>query len=68
MIIGDLIRIKDGHPYSQRVGLIVDRTFEILPPGSNLILVYKVLMKDTIINVPLKWLVRITDTHQTQEK
>ena len=62
MNVGDLVKIKESHPYGHRVGLIVDKTFEVLPPGTNLILVYKVLLKDTIINVPLKWMVRI-NTH-----
>ena len=59
MTIGDLVLLTEGHPYEGKVGLIVDRSFEILPPGTNLILVYKVLLKDTIINVPLKWMVRL---------
>ena len=68
MNIGDLVQLVDGHPYGGRTGVVVDRTLEILPPGTNRILVYKVLSDGIIINVPLKWMVRITDTHQTQEK
>ena len=59
MNIGDLVQLIPGHPYEGRVGVIVERTFEILPPGTNKILVYKVLTRGTIINVPLKWMVRI---------
>lgn len=59
MNVGDLVKLVPGHPYEGRVGMIVERTFEILPPGTNKILVYKVLTRGTIINVPLKWMVRI---------
>lgn len=59
MNVGDLVQLVPGHPYEGRVGVIVERTFEILPPGTNKILVYKVLTRGTIINVPLKWMVRI---------
>ena len=68
MNVGDLVKLVPGHPYEGRVGVIVERTFEILPPGTNKILVYKVLSNDTIINVPYKWL-QILNTHpETQEK
>ena len=59
MNVGDLVKLAPGHPYEGRVGMIVERTFEVLPPGTNKILVYKVLTRGTIINVPLKWMVRI---------
>ena len=44
------------------MGMVVERTYEILPPGTNLILVYKVLAAGIIINVPIKWLQTI-NTH-----
>ena len=59
MKVGDLVKLVPGHPYEGRVGVIVERTFEIMPPGTNKILVYKVLSGGIIINVPLKWMVRI---------
>ena len=68
MNAGDMVGLKAGHPYESKLGIIVERTFEILPPGTNKILVYKVLIDGIIINVPLKWLVQITDTHHPQEK
>jgi len=68
MNIGDMVTLKKGHPYEYRIGIIVDRTIEPLPPGTNRILVYKVLSEGTIINVPYKWL-QILNTHpETQEK
>jgi len=60
--IGELVQLVEGHPYEGRVGVIVDKTLEHLPPGTNRILVYKVLSEGIIINVPLKWMVRI-NTH-----
>ena len=69
MNIGELVQLIPGHPYEGRIGVIVDKTLEILPPGTNRILVYKILSDGIIINVPLKWMVRIqTLTQQTQEK
>ena len=62
MNIGELVQLVSGHPYEGRIGVIVDKTLEILPPGTNRILVYKVLLDSIIINVPLKWMVRI-NTH-----
>ena len=62
MNIGELVKLASGHPYEGRIGVIVDKTLEILPPGTNRILVYKVLLDSIIINVPLKWMVRI-NTH-----
>ena len=62
MNIGDLVQLVEGHPYEGTIGVIVDKTLEILPPGTNKILVYKVLSTGIIINVPLKWMVRI-NTH-----
>ena len=62
MNIGELVQLVEGHPYEGRVGVIVDKTLEHLPPGTNRILVYKVLSEGIIINVPLKWMVRI-NTH-----
>ena len=68
MNAGDIVSLKMGHPYESKIGIIVERTFEILPPGTNKILVYKVLLEGTIINVPYKWL-QILNTHpETQEK
>ncbi len=68
MNVGDMVQLKTGHPYENRVGIIVDRTIEPLPPGTNRILVYKVLSEGTIINVPYRWL-QILNTHpETQEK
>lgn len=68
MNIGDLVQLAIGHPYEGQVGVIVDRTIEILPPGTNRILVYKVMLEGIIINVPYKWL-RIINTHpSSQEK
>ena len=64
MNVGDLVQLVPGHPYEGRIGVIVDKTLEHLPPGTNRILVYKVLSDDIIINVPLKWMVRI-NTHPT---
>ena len=68
MIAGDIVSLKTGHPYETKIGIIVDRTLEILPPGTNKILVYKVLSDGIIINVPLKWMVRINTHPETQEK
>jgi len=62
MNVGELVQLVQGHPYEGRIGIIVERTLEILPPGTNRILVYKVLSGGIIINVPLKWMVRI-NTH-----
>ena len=66
--VGDLVQLKKDHPYEERIGVIVERTIEILPPGTNKILVYKVLSDGIIINVPYKWL-QIINTHpSSQEK
>ena len=68
MNIGDLVQLVEGHPYEGTIGVIVDKTLEILPPGTNRILVYKVLSDGIIINVPYRWL-QILNTHpETQEK
>ena len=68
MNVGDIVSLKEGHPYENRVGIIVDRTIEPLPPGTDKILVYKVLSDGIIINVPYRWL-QILNTHpSTQEK
>ena len=56
MNAGDLVTFKQGHPCEYKFGVIVERTIECLPPGTNKILVYKVLAGGTIINVPYKWL------------
>ncbi len=61
MSIGDLIRFKMGHPAEGKYGTIVDRVFQTLPPGNKKILVYKVLVEDIIINVPLKWMEQIKE-------
>ena len=68
MNVGELVQLVQGHPYEGRIGIIVERTLEILPPGTNRILVYKVLSGGIIINVPLKWMVRINTHPETQEK
>lgn len=62
MKVGDMITLRKGHPYEYRIGIIVDRTIEKLPPGTDKILVYKVLSEGTIINVPHKWLQKL-NTH-----
>ena len=62
MNAGDIVLLKSGHPYEGKVGVVVDKTLEHLPPGTHRILVYKVLMDGIIINVPLKWMVCI-NTH-----
>jgi len=69
MNVGDMVQLKHGHPYEYKVGVIIDRSIEALPPGgrNDKVLVYKVLTEGIIINVPLKWLVQITDTHHPQE-
>ena len=68
MNVGDMVSLKIGHPYEHRIGMIVDRTIEHLPPGTDRILVYKVLIDGIIVNVPYKWL-QILNTHpKTQEK
>ena len=70
MNIGDMVVLKRGHPYENQVGIIVDRTLEVLPPGgrNDKVLVYKVLSEGIIINVPYRWL-QILNTHpETQEK
>lgn len=64
MNAGDIISIKNGHPYESKMGIIIERTFEIMPPGTHRILVYKVLIESMIINVPYKWL-QLINTHQT---
>jgi len=69
MNAGDLVKIKKGHPCdSGSIGVIVERTIEILPPGTERVLVYKVLIEGIIINVPLKWLQTINTHPETQEK
>ena len=67
---GDLIIFKTDHPYENQIGCIVERTFEILPPGINKILVYKVLVDSIIINVPMRWMehININTNTLTQEK
>ena len=56
MKVGDLIKIKTGHPYEGAIGPIVDRGLETLPPGTDRILVYKVLALGIIIKVPQRWM------------
>ena len=60
---GDLIQLKMQHPFEGQIGVIVDKTLEVLPPGNNKILVYKVLVDDIIINVPLKWMELLNTKH-----
>ena len=68
MNVGDMVTLKRGHPHESCIGIIVDRTIEPLPPGTDKILVYKVLTGGIIINVPYKWL-QIINTHpSSQEK
>ena len=67
MNVGDMVILKKGHPYENRVGIIVERTIESLPPGTDRILVYKVLSEGIIINVPLRWLQLINTHPETQE-
>ena len=62
MNVGELVQLVQGHPYGGQIGMIVERTYKVLPPGTNKILVYKVLSGGTIINVPYKWLQKI-NTH-----
>lgn len=62
MNVGELVQLVEGHPYEGKIGVIVDKRLEHLPPGTNRILVYKVMSDGIIINVPLKWMVRI-NTH-----
>ena len=62
MNVGDLVRLKKGHPKEGKEGIVVDRTIEILPPGTHRILVYKLLVEGIIINVPLKWM-QLLNTH-----
>ena len=70
MNVGDLVEIKPEHSvnYGGKQGIIVDRRIEILPPGTQRILVYKLLVDGIIINVPLRWMVRINTHPETQEK
>ena len=68
MNVGDLVQLKTGHPREYKKGIIVEKTIEILPPGTDRILVYKLLVDGIIINVPHKWM-QIINTHpETQEK
>ena len=64
MNVGDMVRLKHGHPYEHKIGMIVDRTIEVLPPGgrNDKVLVYKILLDGIIVNVPYKWL-QILNTH-----
>lgn len=69
MNVGDLVQIMEGVSiHKGSFGLLIDKTIESYPNGFEKFLVYKVLVDNTIISVPHKWLVHITDTHQTQEK
>ena len=68
MKVGDMIILKEGHPYEHRIGIIVERSIEKLPPGTDRILVYKILSDGIIINVPLRWLQLINTHPETQEK
>ena len=70
MNVGDLVRLKETHSlnFGGKEGIIVDKSIEILPPGTDRILVYKLLIEGIIINVPLKWMVRINTHPETQEK
>jgi hypothetical protein len=64
--VGDIVQlVTDGGVtggFNGNIGIIVDKTLENRPPGNHKILVYKVLSGGIIINVPLKWMVRI-NTH-----
>ena len=70
MNVGDLVKLKEDHPqgFGGQEGIIVDKTIEILPGGIQRILVYKLLVGGIIINVPLRWMVRINTHPETQEK
>ena len=70
MNVGDLVQLRMGHPYMGLIGVIIEKTLEVLPPASrnNKVLVYKVLLAGIIINVPLKWMVRINTHPSSQEK
>ena len=70
MNVGDLVRLKMEHSslFGGKEGIIVGKSIEILPPGTNRILVYKLLVDGIIINVPLRWMVRINTHPETQEK
>ena len=68
MNVGDLVILKSGHPQEGKQGVIVDKTIEILGPDTNRILVYKLLVDGIIIDVPLRWMVRINAHPETQEK
>ncbi len=63
MVVGDLVKIKEGHPYAGKIGCIVERTFQNLPPGTNKILVYKVLVDSIIINIPYRWMEYVNERH-----
>ena len=64
--VGDVVQlVTDGMKiasFNGNIGIIVDKALEHRPPGNHKILVYKVLAGGIIINVPLKWMVRI-NTH-----
>ena len=64
---GDLICFRPGQPHEFEFGFIIERTFETLPPGTNKILVYKVLVDSIIINVPMRWMEHVNTNTLTQE-
>ena len=67
MNVGDLVQLKADHPLEYKEGIIVEKTIEVLPPGTDRILVYKLLVDGIIINVPLKWMQLINTHPETQE-
>ena len=60
MNVGELVKVDwEGHPYQGKIGVIVDRTIDKLPPGTDRILVYKLLVDGIIVNVPHKWMQKL---------
>ena len=69
MKVGDVVKIEwEGHPKHGDIGMIVERTIDKLPPGTDRILVYKLLIDGIILKVPHKWMTKINTHPETQEK
>ena len=63
MNVGELVKLSwEGHPHQGKIGVIIDKTIDKLPPGTDRILVYKLLVDGIIVNVPHKWMQRM-NTH-----